>query len=107
MIAGEPECKRIGRSVLPAVRASVAELMHNRYKWRQERIAEGLGVVQVAVSKYLNGRYSKEVLKVRNYIRKMKLGDKIAAELADGKRSSVVHGEMDRLCTELVKAGVA
>jgi predicted transcriptional regulator len=103
----EQECRRIGREVLPAVRATVAELMRDKYGWRQERIAKALGVVQVAVSKYLNGRYSKEVLKMKNHIMREGLVDAIAKKLASGKNGKEVYTDIDVLCAELVKAGAS
>lgn len=107
MAGSEPECRRISRAILPAVRASIAEIMYSRYRWRQQRIADGLGVAQVAISKYLNGRYSKEVLKMKNYIRDNGLGNEIAKRLAQGRDKSEVHSRIDGLCTEIIQRGVA
>ncbi len=99
----EPECRSITKQVLPAVRASVAQRMHDKYGWTQARIGKGLGVVQVAVSKYLNHRYSKEVLAVKEYIEKNKLVDKITAEILEGKDARSVGLEIDRLCEYVVE----
>ncbi len=96
----------IGKYILPAVRASVAELMKSTYGWRQEDIADGLGVVQVAVSKYLNEKYSSDVMKIRNYIIKNGLGKEIARSLSEGRSSSEIHAEIDRLCASLASSKV-
>ncbi len=101
----EPECRRIGRFVLPAVRASIAELMKDRYGWKQKDIAAGLGIVQVAVSKYLNAKYSSDVLKMRMYIIKKGLSDKIAEELANGKHGREIDMKIDALCGVLIQSG--
>ncbi len=104
---GKPECKDIVRVVLPAVRASVAETMHKRYGYNQERIAQRLGVVQVAVSKYLNGRYSKEISHMKDYISKNKLSDTIVDKIEKGGNRKEIDNAIDNLCDELVALNVA
>lgn len=103
-ITMEPECRLIGRSVLPAVRASIAEQLRSRYRWKQRQIAAGLGVVQVAVSKYLNSHYSADVLRIRAYILKRGLTDGIAAKLASGRCGREIDREIDRLCATIVRS---
>ena len=61
MESEELNCKRIVSSMIPAVRIRIAEVLDSRYGYKQKDIAAKLGVVQVAVSKYLNKKYSKAV----------------------------------------------
>jgi predicted transcriptional regulator len=64
----EPECRRISREVVPAVRAYLAEVMSIEYGYRQQQIAKKLGIAQVAVSKYLNGKYSEDVARMKRMV---------------------------------------
>lgn len=98
----ELECDEITRFVLPAIRISVAEGMSKEYKMSQQEIAARLGVAQVAVSKYLNGRYSGSVKKVRDYIRNKGLADSIIKSASGKRDSDAINSMIDRLCTKIV-----
>ncbi len=98
----KPECKGIIRSVLPAVRASVATTMHDKYGYSQERIAKELGVVQVAVSKYLRNRYSAQIHRMKSYILQNKLNDSIVSKILKGEGRQQIDGAIDELCDRLV-----
>jgi predicted transcriptional regulator len=50
----EPECRSIAREMIPAVRAYLADVMYTKYHYKQQEIANRLGLAQVAVSKYIN-----------------------------------------------------
>jgi predicted transcriptional regulator len=97
----KPECKDITRIVLPAVRASVAEVMHDKYGYKQEEIARKLGVVQVAVSKYLNGKYSKEISGVKDYIIRRRLNDGVVRSIVAGSARPEIERKIDDLCAKL------
>jgi predicted transcriptional regulator len=49
------------KEFLPALRASAARMMADKYKMSQVRIAQLLDTTQAAVSKYLSGKYSAKV----------------------------------------------
>lgn len=98
----KPECKNIVRAVLPAVRASVATMMHDKYGYSQEKIAEKLGVVQVAVSKYLHDRYSKDIYKLKNYILEHGLSDAIVKKIVGGEGRQQIDNAIDDLCDNLI-----
>jgi predicted transcriptional regulator len=89
------------------VRASVAEEMSERYGYSQEEIAKKLGVVQVAVSKYLNRRYSKEISRMKKYIVERKLNLGVVKKIIGGKRRKQIDDAIDRLCDRLVAAQAA
>jgi predicted transcriptional regulator len=102
----KPECKDIIKVILPAVRASVAEVMQKKYGYHQEEIAKKLGVVQVAVSKYLHRRYSKEISKVRDYISEHKLNSSVVESIINGGKRREIDNAIDELCDRLVAFGI-
>ena len=101
------ECKRITRVVLPAIRASVAEIMCRKYGYKQEEVAAKLGVVQVAVSKYLNNRHSKAMDVVKDYIIKARLNEGIIKKILGGGTRGEIDREIDALCDCLITSNLA
>lgn len=97
----DPECRNISKLILPAIRASVAEIMKQEYNYRQKEIAERLGVVQVSVSKYLNRKYSPEIEKIRMRIDEQGLSRKIVEDIVKGKPPEEIGKEIDSLCGKL------
>lgn len=49
---------------IPALRVAVSLSLSSNNKMNETQIARGLGIAQAAVSKYLNGKYSKGVKRV-------------------------------------------
>jgi predicted transcriptional regulator len=98
----EMACNNIARLVLPAVRISMAEQLSKRYDLSQEEIAKRLGIAQVAVSKYLNGRYSKSLKRAKNIIRSKGLVDGVVKKAAETRSPKVVNVLIHRLCTRIV-----
>lgn len=99
----EPECKNITRLVLPAVRASIAEIMNKEYRYNQEQIAHSLGVVQVSVSKYLNRRYSSDIKRLKSYILKNQKIREIAEHAARSNDPHTISLGVNRLCALIAK----
>ncbi len=96
----EFECSRISKTILTAVRASVAQRMSERYKYKQHEIARILGIAQVAVSKYLNCKYSKSVAEIKERIDSGGLdGEVIGYALKDD--SSMVNKSIEELCARI------
>ncbi len=102
-----PECKDIIKVVLPAVRASIAETLRKKYGYKQEEIARRLGVVQVAVSKYLSGKHSKDIEQLKNYIMEHRLNGAIVKKLVADGPSKKTDAEIDTLCEKLVAVNIA
>ena len=98
----KPECKDIIQVVLPAVRASVAEELHSKHGYSQEQIANKLGVVQVAISKYLHGKYSKDILRMKKYILQQGLSDNIVKRVLKSNDRKQIDNQIDELCDRLV-----
>ncbi len=49
------------KAVIPAARLRIARELRSKFNLTESRIASILGVAQAAVSKYLNGEYSKSI----------------------------------------------
>ena len=96
----EPFCREVTKTVLPAIRASVAETLSKKHSYTQQEIANGLGIVQVAVSKYVNGRYSNRVKKVKDYIISKNLNMEVVENILNGEKYEEVERSIDRLCTD-------
>jgi predicted transcriptional regulator len=83
---------------LPAIRAAVAEELSNKYNYTQEEIAGSLGIVQVAVSKYLNKRYSNKIAKLKNYIKEKGLAEEIVKSIIDKQQKEKIENKINLLC---------
>ena len=83
---------------MPAIRAAVAEELSDKYNYTQEEIANSLGIVQVAVSKYLNKRYSSKIAKLKNYIKEKGLADDIVKSIIDKQEKEKIENKINLLC---------
>ena len=83
---------------MPAIRAAVAEELSNKYDYTQEEIASSLGIVQVAVSKYLNKKYSSKIAKLKNYIKEKGLADDIVKSIIDKQEKEKIENKINLLC---------
>jgi len=83
---------------LPAIRAAVAEELSSKYNYTQEEIANSLGIVQVAVSKYLNKRYSSKIAKLKNYIKEKGLAEDIVKSIIDKQEKEKIENKINLLC---------
>ena len=83
---------------MPAIRAAVAEELSNKYNYTQEEIAGSLGIVQVAVSKYLNKRYSNKIAKLKNYIKEKGLAEEIVKSIIDKQQKEKIENKINLLC---------
>lgn len=102
----EPRCKDITGVTLPAIRASVAEVLHSKYSYTQKEIAGRLGIVQVAVSKYLRGRYSAKIKSVKKHINDHGFNSEIIAEIVNKRSRNEIDSAIDRLCEKLAASYV-
>lgn len=98
----EPECKDIVSVLLPAVRASVASSLMKRHGYTQARAAKKLGIVQVAVSKYVNGKHSKEIARMRKYIEANGMQDAIVKRITERAGRAEIDRSIDETCERLV-----
>lgn len=100
------ECKRITRVILPAIRASVAEIMCRKYDYKQGEVAAKLGVVQVQVSKYLNNRCSSGIECVKGRILRSGLSEGVVKSILGGGTREEIDIEIDALCDRLVNSNL-
>lgn len=83
---------------MPAIRAAVAEELSDKYNYTQEEIASSLGIVQVAVSKYLNKRYSSKIAKLKNYIKEKGLAEDVVKSIIDKQEKEKIENKINLLC---------
>ncbi len=95
----DPTCIEITKDVLPAVRAAIAERLSREYNYRQIDIAKKLGVAQVAVSKYLNSRYSKRVAKIKEFVVEKGMLNNIIKEILKGEEQKRISKDIDEVCS--------
>jgi predicted transcriptional regulator len=55
---------RATKLIVPAARSIIAKELNEKYEMTEQEIANYLDVAQAAVSKYLKGRYSNEIMKI-------------------------------------------
>ncbi len=95
------ECNSIIKTILPAIRINMAEELKSKYNLNQQEIADRLGIAQVAVSKYLSGRYSASVKRMRDYIKRIGLVDEIAKEAAKSHDTDAIGAKVNHLCARI------
>ena len=76
-------------------------MMCRKYDYKQEEVAAKLGVVQVAVSKYLNNRYSEGIDCVKSHIIKTGLNEGVIERILGGGTREEIDREIDALCDRL------
>ncbi|MHB1830491.1 MAG: helix-turn-helix domain-containing protein [Candidatus Micrarchaeaceae archaeon] len=95
------ECNSITKLVLPAIRINMAEQFSSKYNLNQKEIAHKLGIAQVAVSKYLNGKYSESLKKAKESVWTMGFVDSTVMEMAMKGSPKVIDGLVNELCTRI------
>lgn len=93
-------CRTVTKLVLPAIRAWIAQTLHEQHGYTQSKIADKIGIVQVGVGKYLNGKYSEEVGEVKEFIEENALGDEIVEGILVGESLKETERRIDRLCND-------
>lgn len=95
------ECNNITKLILPAIRINMTEQFSNKYNLNQKEIAHKLGIAQVAVSKYLNGKYSKSLKKIKESVGIMGIIDSTVMEVAIVSSPKVIDDLINELCTRI------
>ena len=93
-------CDEIFKITIPAVRVVVAKSLSNKYKMNQQQIAKRLGITQVAVSKYLNCRYSSKIAKIEALVKKKRLARNAEAVAARGSSKEKITQSIDQVASE-------
>ena len=98
----DPECRKITKAMIPAVRAYLADVMSRKYGYKQQEIARRLGVAQVAVSKYRNTRYSEQVARLREEVAKHAESANLVETVLHSKSPEEVNERIERFCEESI-----
>ena len=94
----DPECRIITNELIPGVRACLAKQMMRRYGVTQQEIAKKLGIAQVAVSKYMNMKYSEPVARaVRKASRSISKSG-LMQEIIRSKNPDEANRKIERFC---------
>lgn len=103
-VSMEPECRKIAQTMIPAVRVYLAQTMSSRYKLKQREIAARLGIAQVAVSKYLNMRYSASVAKARAEAARRISKTHLVNEILESRSANDANMRIERFCEDWIHA---
>ncbi len=98
----DPECRKITREMVPAVRAYLADVMSKRYGYKQQDIARRLGIAQVAVSKYMNMRYSGQVARLKEEVARHAEDTHFVETVLKSKSADEVNERIERFCEESI-----
>lgn len=90
-------CESIVKLFLPAIRAGVTKELYKKYNFNQVDIATKLGITQAAVSKYISGKYSKQI-KTLEGNREISERIKKIASLVASKKSKESEGLIESTC---------
>ncbi len=85
--------------LIPSIRASVAEELYINHKFKQGEIASNLGIVQVAVSKYLNKKCSPRIIEIKDFINRNGLNDDIINAIISRSGKEEINKRIEELCT--------
>ncbi len=94
-------CLNISRVILPAVRINIAKQLDDKYDLRQIEIARRLGVAQVAVSKYLSGKYSESLKRTVDRIEKSGIVDSAVIRLVKMDSAQEINAVVSELCARI------
>lgn len=102
----KPFCEKIVSSILPALRALIANELIKNYGLSQVEVAKKLGVTQPAISQYkrkLRGN-TKNLISNKKVFNKVK---KISLEIFKDKiKSEDIHEKICYFCKEIRKEGM-
>ncbi len=101
------KCNDVFKLTIPAVRAAVAKSLSKDYEMEQAEIAGKLGITQAAVSKYLNGKYSKDVRALEKIARQKGFARKVKLVAMESHKRKI-NWIVDKLSSEenLIKAAM-
>ncbi len=101
-------CDEIFKVTIPAVRIAAAKRL-SKSGMGQVAISKALGVVQPAISKYLTGKYSKEIAKAEQVIEKNDLIGPLMTAISQNTDKKTVKSKIDEIASseKLVKETMA
>lgn len=93
----------ITNRMIPAVRVYLAQVMSRKYKLTQQEIAKKLGIAQVAVSKYVNMKYSSSVAKARADVSRQ-MDAHFVSQIMKSRSPGEVNRKIERFCADSITA---
>ncbi|MGD0510315.1 MAG: hypothetical protein ABSA33_00595 [Candidatus Micrarchaeaceae archaeon] len=100
-------CEKAMKLTIPALRIAVSCSLSKGHKMNETDIANALGIAQAAVSKYLNGKYSKEVKRVVDAVKSEGFDQQIAKRVLEKAGIEEVSGLIERAATSKRLVNVA
>lgn len=101
------DCEKAIKFTLPAVRIAVASALVREHKFRQAEAARVLGVAQAEVSKYLNGRYSARVRRLRIGVERSGIHKHIVRLALSGRGAAVISKNVEEAASSARLVGMA
>jgi predicted transcriptional regulator len=84
---------------IPAVRAAVARSLVKDHGMSEVDVADGFGIAQAAVSKYLNGKYSEKTKKVVSLLTSKGMHEEIVEAFMEKKRADYISALVDKVAS--------
>ena len=102
------DCERAIKYTVPAVRVAVSETLSKKHAMSETRIAKGLGITQVAVSKYTNHKYSARIGRIKRAILAKGLEKKVVGLIISNGSAEKVGMLIDKAASdeEIVKVAL-
>lgn len=98
--------ERALKIAIPAVRIAVAKELRKNHRISEHDIAVCLGIAQAAISKYLNGRYSKNVEKVVSAIESKGMQHRVVKEILSKGKEANVSKAIDEVASRAILVGM-
>ena len=92
-------CDEVFKLTIPAVRIATAKSLARKYAMSQSEIAKRLGIAQPAVSKYLSGKYTKNVRKLESMIERNKLEAQVSRMIMSGVDRRAIAHKIDEIAS--------
>ena len=94
------ECDVVSRVTIPALRMAVSKELSGEHKYKQEKIAEILGVNQATISNYLNSIGSKAIKRAEKVIIERGLERKVVKMIVYGASKKDVDKTLEEMGTD-------
>ncbi len=101
------EYERALKFTIPAVRIAVAKELRKTHRINEHEIAGRLGIAQAAISKYLNGRYSKEVRRMVDAVESRGLQHRIVNAILSKNEDADVAEAIDDVASSAALVRIA
>ncbi len=98
----KPFCEVIVSSVLPALRAMIADELMRTYNLKQTEVSEKLGITQPAISQYRRELRGNRVKLLKSNKKIMNLVQSLSHDVANGKANAMkAHEKFCAICKKV------